>query len=61
MGANGLTRIKGKQGDACAGLLGQGQADHLAGLVGHLLAQGKGLCVGDILNQRFHNSFLLVV
>lgn len=41
------------------GLLGQGQADNLTPFIFHLPLQGKGLRMRHILNQSFHELFLL--
>ena len=61
MGADALSGVKGEEGHPHAGALGQGQADHLPCLVGHLLLQGQGLGVLQMLDQLLHFVFSFII
>ena len=57
VGADLLPLVEGEQGHADGIVLGQGLADHLAGLIVHLLLQDQGLALGNVLHRLFHSNF----
>ena len=57
VGADLLPLVEGEQGHADGIVLGQGLADHLAGLIVHLLLQDQGLASWQMF---FIGSFIVI-